>query len=66
MTIKIDKISIVQATERIKNRKLVLPALQRDFVWKIEQIEKVFESIQEQYPIGAFIFWKYDKETWKD
>ena len=66
MSIKTEEISIIEAVKKIEHDQLVLPALQRHFVWKIEQIEKLFESIQQQYPIGAFIFWEYDKETWKD
>lgn len=41
----------------IYERNYVLPAIQREFVWKIEQITKLFDSILRGYPIGSFLFW---------
>lgn len=37
---------------------LWLPNIQRTFVWKEEQIEKLFDSILREYPIGTFLVWK--------
>lgn len=37
---------------------LWLPNIQRYFVWKREQIEKLFDSIMREYPIGSFLIWK--------
>jgi len=31
---------------------LWLPNIQRYFIWKKEQIEKLFDSIMREYPIG--------------
>ncbi len=36
----------------------LLPAIQRKFVWEIDQIEKLFDSILRNYPINSFMFWK--------
>ncbi|EGO6719895.1 DUF262 domain-containing protein, partial [Enterococcus faecalis] len=41
----------------------VLPALQREFVWKPEQIERLFDSIMKGYPIGSFLFWNVQNEN---
>ena len=41
----------------------VLPAIQREFVWKPEQIEKLFDSLMQGYPFGTFLFWKVDPST---
>ncbi len=49
------------------NRDYFLPAIQREFVWKPDQIERLFDSILGDYPIGSFLFWKVDeknKEQW--
>lgn len=49
------------------NRDYFLPAIQREFVWETDQIEKLFDSILGDYPIGSFLFWKVDeknKEQW--
>ncbi|MBP6872707.1 MAG: DUF262 domain-containing protein [Bacteroidales bacterium] len=35
-----------------------LPNIQRPFVWKIEQIERLFDSILREYPIGSLLIWK--------
>lgn len=35
-----------------------LPNIQRAFVWKEEQITKLFDSILREYPIGTLLVWK--------
>ncbi|AEH45229.1 protein of unknown function DUF262 [Thermodesulfatator indicus DSM 15286] len=35
-----------------------LPNIQRYFVWRKDQIEKLFDSIMREYPIGNFLIWK--------
>jgi uncharacterized protein with ParB-like and HNH nuclease domain len=44
--------------DKINGRKILLPAIQRRFVWNHDQIEKLFDSIMRGYPIGSFLFWK--------
>lgn len=49
------------------NKDYFLPAIQREFVWDTDQIEKLFDSILGDYPIGSFLFWKVkeeNKEQW--
>lgn len=49
------------------NKEYFLPAIQREFVWEPDQIERLFDSILGDYPIGSFLFWKIDeknKEEW--
>lgn len=41
----------------------MLPAIQREFVWDTEQIEHLFDSIMQDYPVGSFLFWKVYKEN---
>lgn len=36
----------------------VLPSFQRDYVWKMEQIEELFNSIYRGYPLGAMLLWR--------
>lgn len=51
-----------------------LPNIQRPFVWKEEQIEKVYDSILREYPIGSMLIWKTKSnikhrrfiDNWKD
>jgi uncharacterized protein with ParB-like and HNH nuclease domain len=42
------------------NRKYFLPDIQRNFVWKPEQVYTLFDSIMRDYPISTFLFWKQD------
>lgn len=37
-----------------------LPNIQRPFVWDEDQIERLFDSIMRQYPIGTLLVWKTD------
>ena len=43
----------------ISENKYLLPAIQRELVWKCDRIEKLFDSILSGYPINSMLFWKY-------
>ena len=45
------------------NRQYYLPAIQREFVWKPEQIAQLFDSILRGYPISSFLFWDLKPEN---
>ena len=47
----------------INYNKIYLPAIQRKFVWKPNQIEKLFDSIMRGYPIGTFLFWDLEENN---
>jgi len=49
--------SIRDVIKMIDENKIYLPAIQRKFVWKKEQIYCLFDSIMRGYPIGTFLFW---------
>ena len=51
-------ITIQKAILEIQSNKFVLPAIQREFVWDTEQIEKLFDSLMRGYPVGSFLFWE--------
>lgn len=51
-------IKIKEALDKIQENRYLLPAIQREFVWKPEQIEKLFDSLMNDYPIGSFLFWE--------
>lgn len=56
-------ITIKSAMTQIGENKMYLPAIQRKFVWRPDQIEKLFDSIMQDYPIGTFLFWKLNRDT---
>ena len=49
--------TIATAINRIKNDELVLPALQRRFVWAPERMYSYFDSLMRGYPTGVLLFW---------
>lgn len=55
-------ISIREIIKKINNKEMYLPEIQRGFVWKEKQVEKLFESIFVGYPIGTLLFWKTTKK----
>jgi hypothetical protein len=55
--------TIASALEKVQQKHHVLPAIQREFVWKPEQIEKLFDSLMQGYPFGTFLFWAVKPET---
>lgn len=55
--------TIKEIIEMIGSNEIYLPAIQRKLVWKHEQIERLFDSIMRNYPIGTFLFWKLKKES---
>jgi len=55
-------LKIVEVIDNIHRKKYVLPAIQREFVWDTYQIERLFDSLMQDYPISSFLFWKIDKE----
>lgn len=50
-------ITISDAIANIEERKFLLPAIQRKFVWTSDQIEVLFDSIMRNYPINSFMMW---------
>ncbi len=45
------------------NRDLYLPAIQREFVWKPDRIERLFDSIMADFPIGSFLYWRLEQKN---
>lgn len=55
--------SIAAALRQIQEHKLILPAIQREYVWKPSQVVRVFDSVMRGYPVGSFLSWKVAPET---
>jgi len=54
--------NIISLLNKIKDNEIVLPGIQRDFVWSKEKIVKLLDSIMRGYPIGITLLW----ETYND
>ena len=62
-TNKYEDMSALVALKYARERNLLLPDIQREYVWDIYEIESLFESIVDEYPIGSCIFWKTNRGT---
>lgn len=53
--------SIKKAVQQIEDKKLLLPHIQRPFIWKQDrsnnQVKRFFDSIMRGYPFGTLLFW---------
>lgn len=54
--------NIATLLNQIGSNEIVLPAIQRDFVWQEVKIQKLMDSIMRGYPIGIVLMW----ETYND
>ena len=55
--------TIKDALDKIADQTYVLPAIQREFVWRPEQICSLFDSVMQGYPFGEFLFWQVKPEN---
>ena len=56
-------VTIADTIKRIHADDLVLPAIQREFVWEDDQITRLFDSVARGYPIGSFLSWAVGPEA---
>lgn len=55
--------TIKSLLDKVAEKEYLLPAIQREFVWRPEQICKLFDSLLQGYPFGTFLFWKIKPEN---
>lgn len=55
--------STARGLEKIATKSYIVPSIQRDFVWKHKQIEKLFDSLMQGYPVGTLLFWQISPEV---
>ncbi len=61
-----DSKKISEVIGEIEDSRMILPALQRNFVWSEDKVCDLFESLMHDYPIGTFLFWELKQEKMKD
>jgi uncharacterized protein with ParB-like and HNH nuclease domain len=47
-----------QLEPKISSGNYKIPKFQREFVWDLEEVAKLVDSVIKGYPIGTFIVWK--------
>mgnify|MGYP003385050951 CR=1 FL=1 len=55
--------TIKNLMDKVDSKEYILPAIQREFVWKPDQICRLFDSLLQGYPFGTFLFWKIKPEN---
>lgn len=55
--------TISKTLDEIHRHDLVLPAIQREFVWRPTQICRLFDSLMQGYPFGTFLYWRVAPEN---
>ena len=58
--LKYGEATIYEIVRKIQEDQYVMPAFQRQYVWNMEQIEKLWDSILSNFPISTFLFWHLD------
>ena len=55
--------TIKEVLDSIACHEYVLPAIQREFVWRPEQVCNLFDSLMQGYPFGEFMFWRVEAQN---
>jgi 5-methylcytosine-specific restriction endonuclease McrA len=50
--------SVISLLNQIKNDEIVLPGIQRDFVWPPDKIIRLLDSMLRGYPVGIVLLWE--------
>lgn len=56
-------VTVANVLERIHTGEYLLPAIQREFVWRQDQILTLIDSLMRGYPIGSFLLWDVKAES---
>ena len=48
---------LVTLVERLLNGEIVLPDIQRDFVWSGSKIPRLLDSLYMEWPVGSILLW---------
>jgi hypothetical protein len=54
--------TVISLLNQVQNEEIVLPGIQRDFVWEPARITNLLDSVMRGYPVGIALLW----ETYND
>ena len=55
--------TVEELVSRIERGGLRLPEMQRRYVWRATRVRDLFDSLYRDYPSGAILIWRTDKEV---
>ena len=58
MTMQHDSYSIRQLLSLVSDGRIRIPAFQRGFVWEMDRVAYLMDSIYKRYPFGSLLFWR--------
>jgi hypothetical protein len=56
-------VTVQEVLSGIHEKRYLLPAIQREFVWDQDQIRRLVDSLMRGYPIGSFLLWDVQAAT---
>lgn len=56
-------VTVEKILGQIHQKKYLLPAIQREFVWSPDQVRTLFDSLMRGYPIGSFLLWNVTPDS---
>jgi hypothetical protein len=56
-------VTVQEILAGIHEKRYLLPAIQREFVWDQDQIRRLVDSLMRGYPIGSFLLWEVQPDT---
>ncbi len=61
MGISVQDREIQSLVNDVKEGRLLLPEMQRGFIWKSTQVRDLFDSLYHEYPTGELLIWQTDE-----
>ena len=55
--------SVASLVDDIDRKQLLLPEIQRDYVWKPAQVAGLFDSLYREYPSGSILLWETEEDV---
>jgi hypothetical protein len=55
-----ENIKVMEFAEMLKDGLFLIPAFQRDFIWDMQNIINLWDSIYRFYPVGTILYWDTD------
>lgn len=56
-------VAVGELVDRVDRGELLLPEIQRAYVWKPAQVASLVDSLYRGYPSGAMLFWRPDEDV---